>query len=135
MSQIEKEGADNLSLKEAYLVVMKEKSGYHRGHGPGPQPPRKGSATEVMKVEVAAEIQQLQQKEVALQGQVGELQSANSELKAEIKRMKSEAIERDHKLKQEWIERDRRHNKEAIQREKKIKAEVMEMLRNLNRGI
>ncbi|KAJ8420243.1 hypothetical protein Cgig2_018048 [Carnegiea gigantea] len=99
MSQIEKEGADNLSLKEAYLLVMKEKSGHHRGLGPGPQPPRKGRATEVIRVEVAAEIQQLQQKEAALQGQVGELQSANSELKAEIKRMKSEAIERDNKLK------------------------------------
>ncbi|KAJ8434872.1 hypothetical protein Cgig2_004638 [Carnegiea gigantea] len=54
MSQIEKEGADNLSLKEAYLLVMKEKSGW-----PCPQPPRKGRATEVMRVEVAAEIQQL----------------------------------------------------------------------------
>ena len=42
MSQIKKEGADNLSLKEAYLLVMKEKSGYHRGLGPSPQPPRKG---------------------------------------------------------------------------------------------
>lgn len=66
MSQIKKEGADTLSLKEAYLQVMKEKSGYHRGLGPGPQTPRKGKATEVMRVEVAAEIQQLQQKEVAL---------------------------------------------------------------------
>ncbi|KAJ8422964.1 hypothetical protein Cgig2_002713 [Carnegiea gigantea] len=105
MSQTEKEGADNLSLKEAYLLVMKEKSGHHRGLGPGPQPPRKGRATEVMRVKVAAEIQQLQQKEAALQGQVGELQSANSELKAEIERMKCEAIERDNKLKQELIER------------------------------
>ena len=104
MSQIEKEGADNLSLKEAYLLVMKEKSGYHRGHGPGPQPPRKGrgQCTEV-RVEIAAEIQQLQQKEAALQGQVGELQIANLELKAEIERMKYEPIERDTKLKQELI--------------------------------
>ena len=62
MSQIEKEGADNLSLKEAYLSVMKEKSGYHRGLGPGPQPPRQGKATEVMRVEVATEIQQLHKK-------------------------------------------------------------------------
>ncbi|KAJ8439466.1 hypothetical protein Cgig2_008497 [Carnegiea gigantea] len=75
MSQIKKEGADNLSLKEAYLLVMKEEPGYHRELGPG-------RATEVMKVEVAAEIQQLQQNEAALQGQVGELQLANSELKA-----------------------------------------------------
>ena len=66
MSQIEKEGADNLSLKEAYLLVMKEKSGYHRGLGPGLQPPRKGRAAEVIRVEVAAEIKQLQQKEAAL---------------------------------------------------------------------
>ena len=57
MSQIEKEGANNLSLKEAYLLVMKEKSCYHRGLGPGPQPPRKGRATKVMRVEVVAKIQ------------------------------------------------------------------------------
>ncbi|KAJ8420868.1 hypothetical protein Cgig2_012546 [Carnegiea gigantea] len=135
-SQIEKEGADNLSLKEAYLLVMKEKSGYHRRLGPGPQPPRKGrgQCTE-MRVEIAVEIQQLQQKEVALHGQVGEFQPANSELKAEIERMKSKAIERDNKVKQELIERERKHKKEAIEREKKIRAEVMEMLRNLNRGI
>jgi len=31
LSQIEKEGADNLSLKEAYLLVMKEKPSCHRG--------------------------------------------------------------------------------------------------------
>ncbi|KAJ8421663.1 hypothetical protein Cgig2_025585 [Carnegiea gigantea] len=136
MSQMKKEGADNLSLKEAYLLVIKEKSGYHRGLGPGPQLPRKGrgQCTEV-RVEITAEIQQLQQKEAALQGQVGELQIANSELKAEIEQMKSEAIERDNKLKQELIERERKHKKEAIEREKKIRAEVMEMLRNLNRGI
>jgi len=42
MSQIEKEGTDNLSLKEVYLLVMKDKPGYHRGLGPGPQSPRKG---------------------------------------------------------------------------------------------
>ncbi|KAJ8421258.1 hypothetical protein Cgig2_008626 [Carnegiea gigantea] len=57
MSQIEKEGADNLSLKEAYLLLMKEKLGYHRGLGPGPQPPRKvrGQSTEV-RVKVDAKI-------------------------------------------------------------------------------
>ncbi|KAJ8424193.1 LOW QUALITY PROTEIN: hypothetical protein Cgig2_023876 [Carnegiea gigantea] len=134
MSRIEKEGADNLSLKEAYLLVMKEKSGYHRGFGFGPQPPRKGrgQCTEV-RVEIAAEIQQLQQKEAALQ--VGELQTTNSELKAKIERMKSEAIERDNKLKQELMERERKHKKEAIERDKKIRAEVMEMLHNLNCGI
>ncbi|KAJ8426016.1 hypothetical protein Cgig2_017098 [Carnegiea gigantea] len=60
-----------------------------------------------------------------------ELQTANSELKAKIERMKYEAIERDNKLK----ERERKHKKEAIEREKKVRAEVMEMLRNLNRGI
>ncbi|KAJ8428709.1 hypothetical protein Cgig2_025700 [Carnegiea gigantea] len=136
MSQMKKEGADNLSLKEAYLLVIKEKSGYHRGLGPGPQLPRKGrgQCTEV-RVEITAEIQQLQQKEAALQGQVGELQIANSELKAEIEQMKSEAIERDNKLKQELIERERKHKKEVIEREKKIREEVIEMLRNLNRGI
>ncbi|KAJ8429703.1 LOW QUALITY PROTEIN: hypothetical protein Cgig2_004878 [Carnegiea gigantea] len=53
ISQIEKEDADNLSLKEAYLLVMKES--YHRGLGPGPQLLRKGRATEVIRVEVAAE--------------------------------------------------------------------------------
>ncbi|KAJ8444876.1 hypothetical protein Cgig2_029807 [Carnegiea gigantea] len=48
-SQIEKEGANNLSLKEAHPLVMKEKPSYHRGLGPSPQPHRKGrgQSTEV----------------------------------------------------------------------------------------
>ncbi|KAJ8434641.1 hypothetical protein Cgig2_032919 [Carnegiea gigantea] len=71
----DEEGADNLSLKEAYLLVMKQNPGYHRGLGPDPQLPRK---------------------EAALQGQVGELQTTNSKLKAKIERMKSKAIERDN---------------------------------------
>ncbi|KAJ8444292.1 hypothetical protein Cgig2_029705 [Carnegiea gigantea] len=137
LSQIEKEGADNLSLKVAYLLVMKEKSGYHRGLRPSPQPFKKGRAIKAMRVKVAAKIQQSQQKEVALQGQVGDLLSANSELKAEIERMKSEAIGRDNKLKKELIERERdyEHKKETIEREEKIRPEVVEMLLNLNHGI
>jgi len=60
MSQIEKEGVDNLSLKEAYLLVMKEKSGYDRGLGPGPQPLRKVRAkSNKMRVELSTKIQQL----------------------------------------------------------------------------
>jgi len=66
---------------------------------------------------------------------VRELQSANSELKAEIERMKCKAIEIDNKLKQELIKKERKQKKEAIEREKKIRAKVMEMLRDLNRGI
>ena len=94
MSQVKKEGVDNLSLKEAYLLVMIEKLGYHRGLGPRPKPPRKGRAeSQEIRVELSAEIQQLQQKEAALKGQVGELQSANSELKSEIEQMKAEAID------------------------------------------
>ena len=65
-----------------------------------------------MRVEVVAEIQQLQLKEVAQQSQVRELQTANSELKAEIEQIKSEAIKRDNELKQEL----HKHKKEAIKR-------------------
>jgi len=136
MSQVEKEGVDNLSLKEAYLLVMKEKSGYHRGLGPGPRPPRKGSReSQEIRVKLSAEIEQLQQKEAALKGQVGELQTANSELKSEIERMKVEAIEREKKLKEELMQLELKQKKEAIERDKKIRAEVMEMLRNVKRGM
>ena len=60
MSQIKKKGADSMFLKEAYLLVMREKSGYHRGLGPGPQLPRKGRGqSSEVRVKITAEIQQL----------------------------------------------------------------------------
>ena len=123
MTQVEKEGVDNLSLKEAYLSLMKEKLGHHRGLGPGRNHHR-GESQEIT-VELSAEIEQLQQKEAALKGQVGELQAANSELKSEIKRMKVEAIENEKKLKEELMQLELEQKKEAIERDKKIRAEGM----------
>lgn len=61
--QIQKHGIDSLSLKEAYVEVLKEKPGYHRGLGPAPVPPRKGGnggESNQIRVELTAQLQQLQ---------------------------------------------------------------------------
>ena len=89
-NQIQKHGVDNLSLKEAYVEVIKEKPGYHRGLRPGSVPPRRGRNGEEsnhIRVKLTAQLQQLQQKEVALQGELGELKAANLELKTNIEHM------------------------------------------------
>jgi hypothetical protein len=91
-------GVDKLTMPEAYLEVLKEKPGYCRGLGPGPRPPTRGRGEGKFaeaRVQMSAEIDQLKQKEVVLQGEMGELKSANIELKVEIERMQREAIERE----------------------------------------
>ncbi|KAJ8436288.1 hypothetical protein Cgig2_023339 [Carnegiea gigantea] len=87
----EKHGVDNLSLKEAYVEVLKKKPGYHRGPGPGPVPPRKGRK--------GRESNQIRSK-------LGELKAASLELKTSTEHMQKEAIERENKWKQEAIERE-----------------------------
>ncbi|KAL2937597.1 Phosphoglucomutase [Bienertia sinuspersici] len=39
--EIEKYGEDTLSVKDAYMEVFKQKSGYVKGLGPGAHPPKK----------------------------------------------------------------------------------------------
>lgn len=100
---IQKHGFNNLSLKEAYVEVLKEKPGYHRGLGPGLVPPRKGrngGESNQIRVELTAQLQQLQQKEVALQVELGRRKVANLELKTNIEHMQKEAVERENKWKQ-----------------------------------
>ncbi|KAJ8439841.1 hypothetical protein Cgig2_023003 [Carnegiea gigantea] len=107
--QIQKHGIDNLSLKEAYVEVLKEKLGYHRGLAPGPMPPKKGrngGESNQIRAVLITKLQQLQQKEAALRGKLGELKVANLELKTNIEHMQKEAVERENKWKQEVIERD-----------------------------
>ena len=119
--QIQEHGVDNLSLKEAYVQVLNEKPGYHRGLGPGPVPPRRGRngvESNHIRVELTAQLQQLQQKEAALQGELGELKVANLELKTNMKHMQKEAIERENKWKQE-----------AIERENNIREELFDLIR------
>jgi len=117
-------------VQEAYVSVLKEKSGYIRGLGPGPVPPKKGrEAFNEAQSELTVEIQEMRKKEAALQGEIEELKSANSQLKDQMEQMKAEALERENRLKQEAIEREFKQKEEAIEREKKLKEELMTMLR------
>ncbi|KAJ8427749.1 hypothetical protein Cgig2_008553 [Carnegiea gigantea] len=119
--QIQKRGINNLSLKEAYVEVLKEKPGYHRGLGPRPVPPKKGrneGESNQIRVELTAQLQQLQQKEAALQGELGELKATNLELKTNIEHMQKEAVKRENKWKQE-----------AIKRENNIREELFDLIR------
>ena len=72
-------------------------------------PPRKGrngAESNQIRVELTAELQQLRQKEAALQGELGELKAANLELKTNVEHMQKEAMERENKWKQEAIQRE-----------------------------
>jgi len=96
--QIQKNGVNNLSLKEVYVEVLKEKPGYHRGLRSGVVPPRNGrngGESNQIRADLTAQLQQLQQKEVALQAELGKRKAANLELKTNIQHMKKEAIERE----------------------------------------
>ena len=117
-------------MQGAYVSILKEKSGYIRGLGPGPVPPKKGrEAFNEARAELAVEIQEMRKKEPALQGEIGELKSANSQLKDQMEQMKVEALERENRLKQEAIEREFKQKEEAIEREKKIREELVTMFR------
>lgn len=119
--QIEKHGVDNLSLKEAYVEVLKEKPGYYRGLGPGPVPPRKGrngGDFNHVRMELTAQLQHLQEKEAMLQGELREMKAANLELKANMDHMQQEALERENKWKEE-----------AIQRENNIREELFDLIK------
>ena len=71
----------------------------------------------------------MRQKEAALQGEIGELKSANTTLKEQMEQMKAEALERENRLKQEAIEREMKQKEEAIERERKLREDLMTMFR------
>ena len=58
--EIEQHGTDNLHVQEAYISVLKRKSGYCRGLGFGPLPPKKGrEALHEAQAELTVEIQEM----------------------------------------------------------------------------
>ncbi|KAL2901206.1 Reticulocyte-binding protein 2-like protein a [Bienertia sinuspersici] len=116
--QLQEHGVDNLTLQEAFPMVLKECSGYIRGLGAGPKPPKK---TRGASDEVRAEIEQLQQA-------AAEKECA---LCAEIERVKQESLERENKLRQESIDRENRLKQESTEREKKMRAELMAELMSM----
>ena len=71
----------------------------------------------------------MQYKEAALQGEIGDLKSINSELKAEVGPVKAKAIEWEYRLKREAIERERAQTKGRSNKvRKEIKEELVGML-------
>jgi len=58
--QIQKHGVDNISLKEAFVEVLKDKPGYYRALGLGPVPLRKdrnGGESNQIRIEFTTELQ------------------------------------------------------------------------------
>ena len=76
-------------------------------------------------MQLSTEIDQLKQKEVVLQGELGEFKSANSELKVKMEKMQQEAIETENKLKEEAMQREKKQKHKAIKREQKLKQEAL----------
>ena len=110
---------NSLAIKtpqEAFSIVLKECNGYIRGLGLGPKPPKKTCASAN---EVRGEIGQIQQV----------VADRESELRAEIERLKKESVDRENKLRQESIERENKLKEESIERENKLRADIMAELK------
>ncbi|KAL2901851.1 hypothetical protein RDABS01_026933 [Bienertia sinuspersici] len=101
--QLQEHGVDNLTPQEAFPMVLNECSGYIRGLGAGPKPPKKtrGASDE------------------------------ECALRAKIERVKQKRLERENKLRQESIDRENRLKQESIEREKKMRAELMAELMSM----
>ncbi|KAK9705149.1 hypothetical protein RND81_07G036500 [Saponaria officinalis] len=112
------------------MKVMKHKSGYVRGLGPGARPPKKGGGEGVaneVRVELSSEIQQLKDAAALRETEIEtlkasnddlrasneELKSSNEELKASVSKMNQDAIEREKRLRDDmqkmFDEMRRRH--------------------------
>ncbi|KAL2899368.1 Cortexillin-1, partial [Bienertia sinuspersici] len=115
--EIEKHGEDTLSVKDAYMEVFKQKSGYVKGLGPGARPLKKcraeGESNEAS-VSLSSEIQKLKDaaaaREASLASEIEtlkasneELIASNDELKATISRINIEAIKREKKLRDDIV--------------------------------
>ncbi|XP_021864954.2 uncharacterized protein [Spinacia oleracea] len=119
-AQIEEHGKDTLNVKDAYIKVLKPKSGYVRGLGSGARPPKKGRNGENNeRVELSTQVntlsasnEELRVSNEQLKGSNEELKASNEELKAEFSRMNKEAIEREQKLREDMLKmfEDMRNN-------------------------
>ncbi|KAL2921960.1 hypothetical protein RDABS01_013451, partial [Bienertia sinuspersici] len=105
----EKHGEDTLSVKDAYMEVFKQKSGYVKGLGPRARPPKKCKAKgeKIQKLKddaatreasLASEIETLKASNKELKTSNEELITSNDELKATSSRINIEAIRREKKL-------------------------------------
>ncbi|KAL2894895.1 Fibronectin-binding protein PlpA [Bienertia sinuspersici] len=128
--EVEKHGDDKLSVTDAYMEVLKQKSGYVKGLGPGARPPKKfraeGESNEA-RVSLSLEIQKLKDdasaREASLASEIETLKASNDELKTS----NEELIVSNDELKATVS----RFNIEAIKREKKLRDDMMKMLEQM----
>lgn len=122
-TEIEKHDEDTLNVKDAYMKVLKQKSGYVRGLGPGARPPNKvggtqGESNEV-RVELSYEIEQLKDAAASRESQIDTLKASNDELRASNEELR--ASNEELKVSISKI------NLEAIEREKKLREDMQKM--------
>ncbi|KAL2942564.1 hypothetical protein RDABS01_030914 [Bienertia sinuspersici] len=135
--EIEKHGEDTLSVKDAYMKVFKEKSGYVKGLGPGARPPKKCRAegeSDEARVSLSSEIQKLKDdaaaREASFASEIETLKASKVELKnsnEDLKTSNEEIISSNDELKTTVS----RINIEAIKREKKLRDDMMKMFEQM----
>ncbi|KAL2933564.1 E3 ubiquitin-protein ligase CHFR [Bienertia sinuspersici] len=120
--EIEEHGVDTLTPFEAFPKVLNECSGYIRGLGYGPKPPKRqriGADSN----EVRDEIQQLQQAVTQRETEISNLKSQNNMLKEQLEEVKIEILQREKKMKEESVEREKQLRQELM-------AEFMVMMKS-----
>ncbi|KAL2931505.1 hypothetical protein RDABS01_036915 [Bienertia sinuspersici] len=128
--EVEKHGEDTLSVKDAYMEVFKQKSGYVKGLGPGARPPKKcrvdGESNEA-RTSLSLQIQKLKDeaaaREASLSSEIETLKASNDELKTS----NEELIASNDEVKATVS----RINIEAIKREKKLRDDMMKMFEQM----
>ncbi|KAL2923534.1 hypothetical protein RDABS01_015025 [Bienertia sinuspersici] len=128
--EVEKHGEDTLSVKDAYMEVFKQKSGYVKGLGPGARPPKKcrvDKESNEARTSLSLEIQKLKDnatvREASLASEIETLKATNDELKTS----NEELIASNDELKATVS----RINIEAIKREKKLRDDMMKMFEQM----
>ncbi|XP_021759569.1 uncharacterized protein LOC110724447 isoform X3 [Chenopodium quinoa] len=104
-TEIAEHGEDTLSVKDAYMKVLKPKSGYVRGLVPGARPPTKVriQGDDMDRVQLSTQVHTLSASNEELRASNEQLKASNEELKAEFSRMNKEAIERENKLREDML--------------------------------
>ncbi|KAL2901731.1 Fibronectin-binding protein PlpA [Bienertia sinuspersici] len=128
--EVEKHGEDTLSVKDAYMEVFKQTSGYVKGLGPGVRPPKKcradGESNEA-RASLSLQIQKLKDdaaaREASLASEIETLKASNDELKTS----NEELIVSNDELKATVS----RINIEGIKREKKLRDDMMTMFEQM----
>ncbi|CAH9091488.1 unnamed protein product [Cuscuta epithymum] len=132
-TQMEKHGEDTLTVKAAYTEVLKPKSGYVKGLGPGARTTTRGRSeaqNNELNVKFSAEIQMLKNdaavREASLVGQIDTLKKSNEELRASNDQLKASNEELKTSISQMSID--------AVEREKKLREDVKKMLEEMRMG-